>query len=135
MTECLFCKIVEGSLPSHKIYEDDLFIVILDKFPVAPGHCLIIPKFHVEDVFGLCEKEGPAIMPLVQKIAVRMKDVLAPDGFNILQNNGKAAGQVVFHYHMHIIPRMVGDGIKIAPMSHIYVDEADIDKMRERLAL
>ena len=112
--KCIFCDIVAGKLPAFKIYEDNLFIAILDRFPVTVGHTLIIPKFHAVDVFGLCEKEAPQIMPLAQKIAAKMKEVFNPAGFNILQNNGKAAGQVVFHYHMHIIPRYDDeDGLQV----------------------
>ena len=131
---CIFCDIVAGRLPAFKLYEDDLFIVILDRFPVNPGHALIIPKFHAEDIFGLCEKEAPQIMPLAQKIASRLKEVLNPAGFNIMQNNGKAAGQVVFHYHMHIIPRYAEDGVKIHPQSK-NVTEAELEEIAARLCL
>ena len=115
--KCIFCEIVAGKLPAFKLYEDDLFIAILDRFPATTGHTLIIPKFHTKDIFGLCEKEAPRIMPLAQRIAAKIKEVLSPEGFNILQNNGRTAGQVVFHYHMHIIPRYEGDGVKIHPAS------------------
>ena len=130
--KCIFCDIVEGKLPAFKLYEDDLFIAILDRFPVTTGHTLIIPKFHVEDIFGLCEKEAPQIMPLAQKIAANIKEVLNPAGFNILQNNGKAAGQVVFHYHMHIIPRYDGDGVKIHPNSK-HVDVKELEEVAAKL--
>ena len=129
---CIFCEIVAGRLPAYKLYEDDLFIVILDRFPVNPGHALIIPKFHAEDIFGLCEKEAPRIMPLAQKIAGKIKEVLNPAGFNILQNNGKAAGQEVFHYHMHIIPRYAEDGVKIHPKSKS-VTEAELEEIAAKL--
>ena len=132
--KCIFCDIVLGKLPSYKLYEDDLFVVILDRFPVNPGHALIIPKYHSEDIFGLCEKEAPQIMPLAQKIAAKIKETLSPDGFNIIQNNGKAAGQVVFHYHMHIIPRYEGDGIKIHPRSK-NVTEAELEDIAAKLSL
>ena len=122
--KCIFCDIVAGNLPSFKLYEDDLFIAILDRFPVTKGHTLIIPKFHANDIFGLCEKEAPQIMPLAQKLAAKIKDVLNPAGFNILQNNGKAAGQVVFHYHMHIIPRYDdGDGLRVSFKSRSVSEE------------
>ena len=131
---CIFCDIVAGKLPAFRLYEDDLFIAILDRFPVNPGHTLIIPKFHAEDIFGLCEKEAPQIMPLAMKVAAKIKEVLKPDGFNILQNNGKAAGQEVFHYHLHIIPRFGGDGIKIHPRSKdVGVDE--LEEVAARLKL
>ena len=125
--KCLFCEIVAGRLPDFRLYEDDLFIAILDRFPASPGHTLLIPKFHVVDIFGLCEKEAPQVMPLAMKIAARLREVLHPDGFNILQNNGKAAGQMVFHYHMHIIPRFVGDGLRISPAPQ----DAGLDELEE----
>ena len=133
--KCIFCEIVAGKLPAFKLYEDDLFIAILDRFPVTTGHTLIIPKFHAEDIFGLCEKEAPQIMPLAQKITAKIKEVLNPAGFNIMQNNGKAAGQVVFHYHMHIIPRYVGDGVKLNPISHGNVSEKELDEVAAKLVL
>ena len=131
---CIFCDIVAGKLPAYKVYEDDLFIAILDRFPVNPGHALLIPKFHAEDLFGLCEKEAPQIMPLAMKIAAKIKETLSPAGFNIMQNNGKAAGQAVFHYHMHIIPRYEGDGVKIHPRSK-NVGEQELEEMASKLAL
>ena len=133
--ECIFCKIIEGKLPSYKIYEDDLFIVILDKFPLNLGHCLVIPKFHVEDIFGLCEKECPAIMPLAQKIALKLKKELEPSGFNIQQNNGRSAGQVVFHYHLHIIPRYDDDGAKISFGKTISTDDDQLMELAEKLKM
>lgn len=133
--KCVFCEIVNGRLPSFKLYEDDLFLAILDRFPAAPGHTLIVPKFHFEDLFGLCEKEGPAIMPLAQKIAGRLKETLKPDGFNILQNNGRAAGQAVFHYHMHIIPRRAGDGIGISPPPNMDATEDELREVAGRLEM
>ena len=132
---CVFCEIIAGRLPSFKLYEDELFIAILDKFPVNLGHTLLIPKFHEEDIFGLCEKEAPQIMPLAMKIAARLREVLNPDGFNILQNNGRAAGQVVFHYHLHIIPRFKDDGVKINPMSHLDVGDSALGEIAEKLRL
>ena len=133
--KCIFCDIAAGKLPSFKIYEDDLFIAILDRFPVTVGHTLIIPKFHSQDIFGLCEKEAPQIMPVAQKIAAKMKEALSPSGFNILQNNGRAAGQIIFHYHMHIIPRYDGDGVKINPMSHKDVSEKELADIAARLVI
>lgn len=136
MTEkCIFCEIISGRIPSYKIHEDDLFIAILDRFPVSRGHTLVIPKFHVPDMFGLCEKEAPAIMPLAVKIAGRIKDKMNPSGFNILQNNGKSAGQVVFHYHLHIIPRYDGDGISIHPKPMGDVGEDELLRVSQLLSI
>jgi len=111
--ECLFCKIIAGQIPSYTIYEDELFVVILDRFPSSPGHSLVIPKQHTPDVFGLTAEESAAIIPVAQKVSKHLCDILDADGLNILQNNGKAAGQAVFHYHMHLIPRFDNDKVRM----------------------
>lgn len=108
--DCIFCKIINGKLPSETVYEDDFFKAILDKFPASEGHIIIIPKTHVEVVTELEEKYLERLMPLVSKLAkeANLKE------FNVLQNNGKNAGQTVFHQHTHIIPRQESDKITIA---------------------
>ena len=131
MDDCIFCKIVNGKIPSSKIYEDDTFIVILDIFPSAKGHLLIIPKRHATNLYELNEKEASDLIPLSQKIAKKINETLKPQGLNILQNNGKAAGQDVFHYHMHLIPRYENDGIKYFKQS----PQASKEEMDELLKL
>ena len=110
---CIFCKIIAGEIPSFKIHEDDNFIAILDRFPSSPGHALIIPKRHAADMFELTPAEAAAIIPLAQKLGSKIKSTLQADGLNIIQNNGSAARQEVMHYHMHLIPRYSGDGLKL----------------------
>ncbi|MCL2198966.1 MAG: HIT family protein [Defluviitaleaceae bacterium] len=112
MDNCIFCKIIKGDIPSHKIYEDDTFVAILDIFAATKGHVLILPKRHAADMYDLTESEAAGLIPLAKKIAEKINATLSPDGLNVLQNNGKTAGQEVFHYHMHLIPRYNGDGIK-----------------------
>lgn len=102
---CIFCKIIAGEIPSNTIYEDDDFKVILDVSPASKGHALILPKNHVADIFSIDEELAAKAMKLAKKLATHMKDVLHCDGFNILQNNGEVAGQTVFHFHIHLIPR------------------------------
>ena len=102
---CIFCKIIAGEIPSNTIYEDDDFKVILDVSPASKGHALILPKNHVADIFTIDEDVAAKAMKLAKKLATHMKEVLHCDGFNILQNNGEVAGQTVFHFHMHLIPR------------------------------
>lgn len=102
---CIFCKIIAGEIPSNTIYEDDDFKVILDVSPASKGHALILPKNHVADIFTIDEDIAAKAMKLAKKLATHMKEVLHCDGFNILQNNGEVAGQTVFHFHMHLIPR------------------------------
>lgn len=103
--DCLFCKIANGEIPSKTIYEDEMFRVILDLAPASKGHALILPKSHADNLFELPEETAAAAMKLAKKLASKMKDALCTDGFNLLQNNGETAGQTIFHFHMHLIPR------------------------------
>lgn len=111
--DCIFCKILKGDIPSYKVYEDDSFIGILDINPSAKGHVIIIPKNHAANIFELSEKDAKEIFVVAKKIAEAIKKAYQPDGINILQNNGEAAGQTVFHLHVHVIPRYKDDTIKI----------------------
>lgn len=129
---CIFCNIVRGELPADIIYEDDKFIAILDKFPANHGHTLIIPKVHAENLYDLPDEYASEIMPLAGKIARALKKELSLEGLNILQNNGKIAGQTVFHYHMHIIPRYDPDKMDIK-WSTIEVDETKVKLLLESL--
>ncbi len=114
MQDCIFCKIVKGELPSEKIYEDDSVLAFLDINPVNIGHTLVIPKEHFENIHDLPEDTATHIMKIARKISDAIKKSGA-DGTNISINNGKAAGQVVFHSHTHIIPRFIGDNLPLWP--------------------
>lgn len=103
--DCIFCKIAAGEVPSCTVYEDEEVRVILDLGPASRGHALILPKAHYDDVCGLDEKLASKLLPLAARIGQAMKKGLGCAGFNLVQNNGRAAGQTVFHFHMHIIPR------------------------------
>jgi len=107
-SNCIFCKIANGEIPSATIYEDDDFRVILDLGPASKGHALILPKEHFKDVCELDEKVGAKVLSLGAKIGTAMKKSLGCAGFNLVQNNGEAAGQTVFHFHVHVIPRYEG---------------------------
>ncbi len=107
---CIFCKIIAGEIPSYTIHEDEKFKVILDLGPAAKGHALILPKNHYANFYEQPEEEAADTIRLAKKMMGRMTDKLKCDGFNIVQNNGEAAGQTVFHYHMHLIPRYENDG-------------------------
>lgn len=107
---CIFCKIANGEIPSKTIYEDEEFRVILDLGPATKGHALILPKDHYKDLFELPEEKAGKVMILAKKLATQMKENLHADGFNLVQNNGTCAGQTVFHFHYHLIPRYEGDG-------------------------
>ena len=110
---CIFCKIANGEIPSSTIYEDDLFRVILDLSPATKGHALILPKKHMANIFEMDEETAEKVFVLASRIAKAMKEALNCDGLNIVQNNGEIAGQTVFHFHMHIIPRYNDDGQQI----------------------
>ena len=107
---CIFCKIAAGEIPSKTLYEDEAFRVILDLGPATRGHALILPKDHYRNLFELPDEEAAKVMILAKKMAAQMREKLHCDGFNLMQNNEEAAGQTVFHFHMHLIPRYNDDG-------------------------
>lgn len=106
---CIFCKILAGEIPSATVYEDELFQAILDVNPAARGHVIILPKNHAANLFELPDEDASRILIVARKIAAAMMKTWHCDGINILQNNGEAAGQSVFHLHVHVIPRFEGD--------------------------
>ena len=113
MDNCIFCKIANGEIPSATLYEDEEFRVILDLGPASRGHALILPKTHAADIYELPDETAGKAMILAKHMAEKMKDALKCDGFNIVQNNGEIAGQTVFHFHMHLIPRWEQDGVGV----------------------
>ena len=113
MDNCIFCKIANGEIPAATLYEDDDFRVILDLGPASKGHALILPKAHVAYIYEISDEMAAKAMILAKKMATKMTDALKCDGFNIVQNNGEPAGQTVFHFHMHLIPRYKGDKVGI----------------------
>ncbi len=112
-SNCIFCKIANGEIPSKTLYEDDSFRVILDISPASKGHAIILPKNHAANLYELPEEDAAKIMVVAKKVATVLKDTLQCDGLNVLQNNGEAAGQTVFHLHVHLIPRYENDNVKI----------------------
>ena len=102
---CIFCKLANGDIPTNSIYEDDDFKVILDASPATKGHSLIIPKSHYKDIYEIDEELAGKAFKLAKKLTISMTEKLGCEGFNILQNNKEVAGQTVFHFHMHLIPR------------------------------
>ena len=105
MTSCIYCRIIEGTLPSEKIYEDEHVIAIMDIMPVTKGHLLLIPKKHLENLYEFTGEEASHLFSVAPRIANVLKEEFKPAGMNLLQNNGAPAGQAVFHFHMHFIPR------------------------------
>ena len=114
MENCIFCKIANGEIPAATLYEDENFRVILDLGPASKGHALILPKSHAANIYELSDEMAAKAMILAKKMATAMTAALKCDGFNIVQNNGECAGQTVFHFHMHLIPRRDGDNAGIS---------------------
>lgn len=132
--DCIFCKIANGEIPSATLYEDERFRVILDLGPASKGHALILPKEHYPNLYELPDELAEKAILLAKKVIVKMTKALDCDGFNVVQNNGAPAGQTVFHFHMHLIPRYENDdagfGWNTGELSE--VDKEDIlAKMRE----
>ena len=113
LDNCIFCKIAAGEIPSTTIYEDDDFRVILDIEPASKGHALILPKEHFANLYELDDALAAKALVVAKKVITQMTEVLGCDGYNVLQHNGTAAGQTVFHFHMHLIPRYKEDDVKI----------------------
>lgn len=111
MDNCIFCKIADGEIPAATLYEDEEFRVILDLSPASKGHALILPKDHYANLYEMPDELAGKAMILARKIIKAMTDVLKCDGYNVLQNNGAAAGQTVFHFHIHLIPRYKDDHV------------------------
>lgn len=134
MNNCIFCKLANGEIPTNIIYEDNDFAVILDAAPANLGHCLVLPKTHAANIFELDSDLVGKGFKVAQKIAKAVKKATDCDGVNILQNNGEVAGQTVFHFHIHVIPRLKSDDVKIGFGSFKTNDPALIkDKIIENL--
>lgn len=110
MKNCIFCQIVEGKIPSNKVYEDEQYLAFLDINPVNPGHTLVIPKEHFPDLVAAPLDTAVGLMRVVKNLAPIIAKAVNADGFNLGLNNGRAAGQLVEHIHLHIMPRFPGDG-------------------------
>ena len=110
MTDCVFCKIRDGQIPSLRIFEDDRTLAFMDINPITHGHCLVIPKAHAATLFEAEVEDLQATIAAAQQVARAIREALAPDGLNMLQANGAAAFQSVPHFHLHLIPRWANDG-------------------------
>ena len=130
--DCIFCKIAAGEIPSACIYEDDDFKAFLDISPAVKGHVIIIPKKHADNLFDLSEEEASKIFVIASNIGKAIKEELNCDGLNVLQNNGEIAGQTVFHFHMHLIPRFKNDNVKITWNSTEY-DKNEMEQLKDAI--
>lgn len=111
--DCIFCKLANGDIPTNAVYEDDVVKAIFDLSPASKGHIIILPKKHFDDIFSMDEESAAHVFKIAAKLAKAVKKALNCDGLNILQNNGEIAGQTVFHFHIHIIPRYENDSVKL----------------------
>lgn len=132
MENCIFCKIVDGKIPSFTVYEDDNYKAMMDINPANLGHILVIPKNHHENIFDIEENTLCALFRVVKKVSCVLKSVLNCDGINIVQNNKEAAGQTVNHFHVHVIPRYKGDGLNLSWRAKAY-DSEEINTIYEKI--
>ncbi len=132
MDNCIFCKIIDGSIPSVKVYEDDDFKVIMDIAPAAKGHVLVLPKKHCADLLTIDKDVASKALIVASKIANAQKKALNCDGINLLQNTGEAAWQSVFHLHIHLIPRFKDDGVCV-PWEHVQYAEGEAEEYAAKI--
>lgn len=130
--ECIFCKIVVGELPSIRVDEDERTVAFMDINPVTRGHALVIPRAHATDLHDVDPADLTAVAVAAQRLAARVPEALGADGINLLSSSGSAAWQTVFHFHMHVIPRYVGDGVN-PPWPDVPGDLNDIGAAAEAL--
>ena len=133
MDNCIFCKIINGDIPSAVVFENDEFKAILDRFPSNEGHVLIMPKEHCANIFEMDPEKGGRLFALAVKIASAMKEVLGFENMNVLQNNGPVAGQTVNHFHLHLIPRYENDSVNVSWPQMDLTDE-QIEEMRKKIS-
>jgi histidine triad (HIT) family protein len=113
MSDCVFCRIVAGTIPSTRVLEDEHCLAFMDLGQVNPGHVLVAVKRHAANLLELDEAQAAAIGRASLKLARALQQVFKPEGLSVYQANGKAAGQTVFHYHVHLLPRHAGDGMEL----------------------
>ena len=135
--DCVFCRIVEGDIPAVKIYETQDIVAFFDAFQAAKGHCLVIPKGHYESIDFVPDNVISSIFILAKKIVRLQKKIFNINDVNLLQNNGREAGQTVFHMHLHIIPRFKNDNVNLSWKENAYESDNEIltiaNKMKEGL--
>ena len=125
---CIFCRIVLGEAASSIAYEDEETLAFLDMRQHGEGHMLVVPKRHIEDIFALDDATGAALIATIAHVSRAVRDAFAPEGINVWQSNGAAAGQEVFHLHFHVMPRQIGDGLlRVYPgiVEHVPREELD----------
>ena len=132
MENCVFCKIISGEFSSYTLYEDDDFKVIFDINPATYGHALLITKNHYKNLFELDDTVASKALVIAKKVATVLANELQCDGFNLLQNNEEIAGQTIFHFHIHLIPRYKNDNVSLVPAT-MKIDEAKATELSEKI--
>ena len=136
MEDCILCQIIAHEAPAVFVYEDDAVAVFMDIYPATRGHCLIVPRQHVRNLYDVTPELAAAVMAVAVRLAPALRDVTNADGMNLWQSSEHVAGQVVFHFHMHLLPRYVGDGLHV-PGNRRRASDAELDglatAMRQRL--
>ncbi|MGQ0680148.1 MAG: HIT family protein [Actinomycetota bacterium] len=132
MTDCVFCKIIEGELPGTRVYENEAVVVLMDINPWTRGHCLVIPRNHSANVFEISERDAVEVTKVAHLLAPAIKRGMGADGLNLLQSNGAAAWQSVEHFHMHLIPRWYSDSL-IPPAAPMEVSLKTLETNAERI--
>jgi len=128
MGDCIFCKIIQGEIPATKVYEDEKVLAFMDINPLNDGHTLIVPKRHAETIFEIDPQDLIATMKVAQRLAIAIKKALDSDGMIVVQLNNKAAGQMVPHLHIHLIPRWENDGLQIGKWE---MKPGDMEKIKD----
>ena len=131
MQDCIFCKIVEGSLPAYKVYEDSEFLAFLDIRPRNTGHILVIPKKHVQTIFEISEEDIAELYKTVRKISIAAKKAVDADGIIIIQSN--IISQGISHFHTHVLPRFFDDGMPIVWESNVEIENEELEKVAEKI--
>jgi len=136
MSDCVFCKIVAGQIPSTKVHEDELTLAFMDIGEVNPGHVLVAVKPHVDNIYGLDDTLAAAVFRTAARVARAVKKAYAPEGMTLYQANGAAAGQTVFHFHLHLVPRYAEDGMRLTwPVKNPPREQLEANAARLRAAL
>ena len=136
MSDCVFCKIVAGQIPSTKVHEDELTLAFMDIGEVNPGHVLVAVKPHVENIYGLDDRLAAAVLQTAARVARAVKKAYSPEGLTLYQANGPAAGQTVFHFHLHLVPRYAQDGMRLTwPVNNPPREQLEANAARLRAAL
>lgn len=130
--DCIFCKIMKGEIPSTCVYEDENFKAIMDIAPAAKGHVILVSKKHFANLFEMDDETAKELMPVIRKVGTAVKKALQCDGLNVLQNNGVAAGQTIFHYHVHFVPRLDNDNVNLE-WEHLSYTEGEAQAYADKI--